>query len=148
MENEKNELLEAIENRLASMEEQEKKRSRRIFIAVLVSILLLAALSVFLTVKVSALMSEVKVITDAAETIDMEAVAAKVNELAAMDTTGLQKLSDYFAAMDEEELARRMDGLQDALDILSKLDIDSFSKTLSDLTEMLEPLMKLFGGRA
>lgn len=147
MENEKNELLEAIENRLASMEEQEKKRSRRIFIAVLVSILLLAALSVFLTVKVSALMSEVKVITDAAETIDMEAVAAKVNELAAMDTTGLQKLSDYFAAMDEEELARRMDGLQDALDILSKLDIDSFSKTLSDLTEMLEPLMKLFGGR-
>lgn len=147
MENDKNELMETIENRLAAMEEQEKKRSRRIFIAVLVSILLLTALSVFLTVKVSSLMSDVKVITDAAEKIDMEAVAAKVNELAAMDTTGLQKLSDYFAAMDEEELAHRMDGLQDALDILSKLDIDSFSKTLSDLTKTLEPLMKLFGGR-
>lgn len=148
MENNKNELLENIDNRLTAMEAQEKRHSRRLFIAVLVSITLLTALAVFLTVNVSFLMSEMRLFADAAEAIDTEAVAGKINELAAMDTQGLEKLSDYFADMDEDELSARLDSLQDALDILSKLDMESLSESLTNLNNTLEPLMKLFGGKA
>ena len=143
MENNEKELLE----RLAALEEQEKKHGRRVFVITAVTMVLMLGLVVFMWINVSAFMSEMRPVADVVESLDTEAVAAKVNELAAMDTTGLAKLADHFAAMDEDELAARMDGMQDALELFSRLDVESLSEALENLSKTLEPLMKLFGGR-
>lgn len=146
MENKETELLESIQSRLAAMEAQEKKQSRRCLIAA-VSVILVLGLVIFLWINVSAFLSEVRPVIDAVEAVDMEAVAAKVNELAAMDTEGLENLADYLAGMDEAELKTRLDSMSETLDVIARLDVESLNKALTDMVKSLEPLMELFGGR-
>lgn len=148
MENRETELLESIQSRLTAMEAQEKKRSRRSIILAAVSVILVLGLVIFLWINVSAFLSEVRPVVDAFEAVDMEAVAAKVNELAAMDTAGLENLADYLAGMDEAELKTRLDSMNETLDVIAKLDVESLNKALTDMAKSLEPLMKLFGGRS